>query len=284
MSQNKHVRDDTINILCLQETHLNPTKAGNSTGVAFILNKEKINTSDTKMTTLIPGRAIALTIKWHSQRTIKILNMYTLNDPKEHPTFWNIIKEKWRQNNLGTMDFMMGDFNIMEDPLDRAPARHDNEQATKAPRDFRLDFDILDTWRHTFPTTRLFTFNSNVNTMSHPDRIYTSKMHQESMSEWKLHLCPIPMDHNIVLTIFTPPGVPHIGKGRKAWHLRILTDKSLLDTIVKQGIETQEKIERHTDQNRTEAENPQTLWEYFKNQMNPATKQTAKTHLVKTNQ
>ncbi|KAG1841799.1 hypothetical protein DFJ58DRAFT_718100 [Suillus subalutaceus] len=206
-----------------------PTRTGNSAGVAFVLNKEKINTSDAKMTTLIPGRAIALTIKWHGQKNYK------------------------------------------------------NIESAEALRDFRLELSIQDTWQHTFPTTRMFTFNSNTNTMSRLDRIYTSTTHHESTSEWRLHRCSIPTDHNIVLVRFAPPGVPHIGKGRRSWPLGILSDKSLIDKIIKLGIKTQEKIERLTSQNRTETENPQTLWESLKTQMNSEAKETAKTHLAKIN-
>ncbi|KAG2148795.1 Endonuclease/exonuclease/phosphatase [Suillus clintonianus] len=220
-----------------------PTRPGNSAGIAFVLNKEMINTSEAKLTVLIPGRAIALSIKWHNEKIIKILNIYAPNNHSEHPTFWNNVKTKWSQNNLGPIDFMMGDFNVTEDPLDRAPSRFDNEQAVEALRDFRTNENIQDTWRHTHPRTRLFTFNSNSNSMSRLDRIYTSNTHHESVSNWKSYLCPIPTDHNIVTTRFAPPGLPHIGKGRWTWPLDILANKTLIEKIETLGIRTLEKIE-----------------------------------------
>jgi hypothetical protein len=73
-----------IGILCLQETHLmnehetqieslysrrlkvlnsgDPFCPGNSAGVAFVLNKEIINTTNAEITEIIPGRVIA--IQW----------------------------------------------------------------------------------------------------------------------------------------------------------------------------------------------------------------------------
>ncbi|KAG1758455.1 Endonuclease/exonuclease/phosphatase, partial [Suillus occidentalis] len=304
-SINKLIREEKISIMCIQETHLtpenetqidnlfsrrlcilnssDPTRPGNSAGVAFILNKEKLNIDNTKMTILIPGRAISLSLKWHNDHKINILNIYAPNNPQEHPTFWEKIKTAWRHNNLGQIDFMAGDFNITEDPLDRAPARQDNIPAIEALRDFRLEFNIQDNWRHTHPNTCLFTFNSNTDSMSRLDRIYTSSTHQESMSNWKSYLCSVPTDHNIVTVHFAPPGLPHIGKGRWSWPLGVTLDRKLLEKIETLGIELQTDLINNTDQNRIVENNPQLLWETFKQKMNQIAKDTAKSHLAKIN-
>ncbi|KAG0694783.1 Endonuclease/exonuclease/phosphatase [Suillus ampliporus] len=266
------MREEKIGILCLQETHLSdeherqieslfsrrllvlnsqdPSRPGSSAGVAFVLNKEMINISN---------------IKWLR--------------------FWDIVRTKWQQERLGTLDMMMGDFNITEDPLDRAPSKPDNEQAVEALRNFRSDLNLQDTWRHAHPTTRMFTFNSNTNTMSRLDRIYTSVSHNDSVSDWKAYLCPIPTDHNIIYVRFAPPGVPHIGKGRWTWPLSTLSDKTLLEKIEKLGITLQNEIESsNTADTRTNTKNPQTLWESFKNEITAEAQHMAKTHLAKINQ
>ncbi|KAG2740666.1 DNase I-like protein [Suillus brevipes Sb2] len=260
-----------------------PNRPGNSAGVAFILNKEKLNTENAKLTVIIPGRAIALSLKWHNDSNINILNIYAPNNPQEHPSFWEKIKAKWSQNNLGRLDFMAGDFNITEDPLDRAPAKQDNEQAIEALRDFRNEFNIQDNWRHTHPTSRLFTFTSNTDSMSRLDRIYTSNEHHESMSDWKSHLCSVPTDHNIVLTRFAPPGTPHIGRGRWSWPLGVTLDKKLLEKISTIGIELQNNLENSSNRNRTAERNPQTLWENFKQKINQEAKATANRQTIKQN-
>ncbi|KAG0699323.1 hypothetical protein DFH29DRAFT_983581 [Suillus ampliporus] len=254
-----------------------PSRPSNSAGVAFVLNKEMINISNIKWSVLIPGRAAALSLKWHNEKTINLLNIYALNTHSEHPHFWDIVRTKWQQERLGTLDMMMGDFNITEDPLDRAPSRPDNEQAVEALRNFRSDFNIQDTWQHAHPTMRLFTFNSNTNTMSRLDRIYTSVSHDNSISDWKAYLCPIPTDHNIVHVRFAPPGVLHIGKGRWTWPLSTLSDKTLLEKIKKLGITLQNEIGRsNTADTRTNAKNPQTLWESFKTNITEEAQHMAK--------
>ncbi|KAG1870490.1 Endonuclease/exonuclease/phosphatase [Suillus tomentosus] len=303
---NKTIREEKIGILCLQETHLSdenerqieslfsrrllvlnsqdPSRPGNSAGIAFVLNKEMINISNIKWSVLIPGRAAALSIKWHNDRTINLLNIYAPNNHSEHQHFWDTVKTKWLQKGLSTLDFMMGDFNVTEDPLDRAPSRPDNEQAIEALRNFRNEFNIQDTWRHSHPTTRLFTFNSNTNSMSRLDRIYTSNSHRDSMSDWKTYLCPIPTDHSIIRTRFAPPEAPHIGKGRWTWPLGILSDENLLEKLEKLGLTLQTDIENCTVDTRTNSRNPQTLWETFKSKITSEAQHTAKSHLTKINQ
>lgn len=148
------MRNQKIGILCVQETHLcpehktqidslyarrlhvlnscDPTRPGSSAGVAFIINKEIINISNAKLHTIIPGRAIVLSITWHDNKLIKILNIYAPNNPTEHRDFWNMIQIELQSQNIENIDFMMGDFNLTEDPIDRAPARLDNESAIDA--------------------------------------------------------------------------------------------------------------------------------------------------------
>jgi hypothetical protein len=97
--------------------------------------------------------------------------------------------------------------------------------------------NLQDSWCHSHPTTRLFTYTSNVNSMSCLDRIYTSATHETSLSDWKSHQCPIPTDHNLVSTHFAPPGLPHIRKGRWTWPLSLLLIKSTEEWGIKLQIE-----------------------------------------------
>lgn len=54
-------------------------KLGSPTRIAFVLNKELTNTSNTIMKVLIPGYTTKLILNWHNNETIKILNIYALN-------------------------------------------------------------------------------------------------------------------------------------------------------------------------------------------------------------
>ncbi|KAG1758320.1 hypothetical protein EDD22DRAFT_784112 [Suillus occidentalis] len=140
----QHVmKERKISILCIQETHLTQEHKmqieslysrrlqainscdsfcpSNSTGVASVLNKKIINTTDTKITEIVPGKALVMSIKWHNNEHITILNIYTLNKPTKHPEFWDLISTTWLEKDLPHLDFMVGDFNLTEDALDRVP-------------------------------------------------------------------------------------------------------------------------------------------------------------------
>jgi len=262
-----------------------PERPASSAGVAFILNKELTTTHNLDFTELIPGRAISLTTRWHNNQDITILNVYAPNNPQDHPGFWTTISRIWREKALPHIDFMMGDFNLTEDPIDRAPSRADNEQATDALRDLRTTLNLQDSWRHTFPTERLFTFYSNTNTFSRLDRIYTSPTHTNSIAEWDAGPTSIPTDHKMVLMRFAPPSNPYIGKGRWAWPTSILNDDDLMENLQRLGINTQNAIqEQNTNNNvRSDTNNPQALWETLKLQMTAQVKQAAKKHKCKIN-
>ena len=102
------MKEKRIGILALQETHLSDTHVDkihklyrqclrilhstltmNSGGVAFVLNRELINTKDINITTIEQGRAITLTLKWHLTSQMTLLNVYApmtiMNTPHSGP-------------------------------------------------------------------------------------------------------------------------------------------------------------------------------------------------------
>ncbi|KAG2336054.1 hypothetical protein BDR05DRAFT_831549, partial [Suillus weaverae] len=122
-----------IGILCVQETHLtiehktqidtlfsrhlkvlntsDPLHPGSSASIAFVLKKELKNSSNATMEVLIPGQAAILSINWHNNKTIRILNVYAPINANEHHKFWNKIKAECLKLNIGAIDFMLGNFN-----------------------------------------------------------------------------------------------------------------------------------------------------------------------------
>jgi exonuclease III len=233
------MRKKKIGLLCIQETHLlpeheaqieslyskrirvlnsrDPFRPGNSAGVAFVINKEILNADDLKTHEIIPGRASVLRLKWHNETYLTIANIYAPNNHAQHPNFWNTIGRLWRENNIPNPDFLMGDFNITEDALDRAPARLDNEQAIEALRNLRFQLNIQDSWRINNPTMRSFMFYSNTNSHSHLDRIYSSPTHELSICGWDSCTSAIPTDHRMILVRYVPTNTPFVGTGR--WSL-----------------------------------------------------------------
>jgi len=298
------MRESKIGLLALQETHLseqladqvstlyqrrlttlnspladNPT---GSAGVAFVINKELINAEEVKLHTLIPGRAILISFKWHSNASVTAINIYAPNDMSKHPQFWKELKENWANLHLPQPDLLMGDFNLTEDIIDRAPARYDNENAVSALRDCRQSMGVRDAWRFRFPTERAFTFTTSDHTMSRIDRIYAREDLEDSLSEWTHDIPGIPSDHKMVSVRLAPTNTPLVGKDRWTWPLGILHDKDLNKLIHQKGRQLTSDIENLPPEDRSS--NPQTLWQSFKDDIKKEATKAAKKQIPKISQ
>ena len=297
---NRTISDNKIAILTLQETHLEPALLHNihecfgkrlkilnsqdpdnpraSAGVAFVINKKLIAPKEIRLHELIKGRAIALNIKWRENEEAVLINVYAPNDKNTHTTFWNNLEAERRLRQIRRPDFMLGDFNITEDPIDRAPAHPDNLYATAAIRNLRHSLDLQDTWRHAFPHERSFTYRAQSNGQqikSRLDRIYTSSAAAKHTFGWKTCQTAVPTDHWMVLVKYAPADAPYIGKGRWTWQTSSLADKELTEEITKIGIRLQADLAQACAENITREEtNPQLLWKAFKENI----KQLAKNH------
>ena len=89
-----------------------------------MINKEKLDLNDIKLTTLIAGRVIG--------DTLHLINVYTPNDLAQHTHFWPEVVAQWSANDLPSPHIMTGNFNMVEDPLDQTPARNDSKPTTVA--------------------------------------------------------------------------------------------------------------------------------------------------------
>ncbi|KIJ61503.1 hypothetical protein HYDPIDRAFT_169730 [Hydnomerulius pinastri MD-312] len=214
---------------------------------------------------LIPGRAIHLSIEWHNDHKLSILNVYAPNNPSAHPTFWKDLHQAWISNFLLKLDLLLGDFNITEDPINRTPAHLDNENVIEALRDLQHTLGLKDTWHHSNPTERLFTYMSNANSMSQLDRIYSQSTHEHSLSRWDHTHTSISTNHKMVLT-------PFIRKGRWTWPLGLMPvhDHNLTNKITKIGLELQRNLSALTEDRVTG--NAQQLWEQFKTKISDEAK------------
>ena len=112
-----------------------------------MINKELVKVKDVITHTLIPGRAMYISLKWHHTSTLNAINVYAPNDLNKHPQFWSELREKWADLHLPKPDLLLGDFNLMEDLIDRAPARHENDRAVTALRECRQALSVRDSWR-----------------------------------------------------------------------------------------------------------------------------------------
>jgi len=121
-----------------------------------------------------------------------------------------------RAKHLPIPDFTLGDFNVTEDAIDRAPPRLDDEAAIAALREVRHEWDIRDTWRWANPTERAFTYRAqtrNEQIQARLDHIYISKKAEPFTFNWEIKESAILTDHAMVTMKYTPKEAPHISKG-----------------------------------------------------------------------
>ena len=287
---NRTISEHKIAILALQETHLdgallqdidtcfgkrlkvlnsqNPTNPRATAGVAFVINKTLIAPKEILVYELIKGRALALKIKWRENEEAVLINVYAPNNRNEHKDFWKTLDTKRRSHSVRRPDFLMGDFNVTEDPIDRAPARSDDLNAIEALRNLRHSLDLQDTWRHAFPYDRNFTYRANCNGQqikSRLDRIYTSSAAAKHTFGWKTCQTAVPTDHWMVMTKYAPADAPFIGKGRWTWQITSLEDRKLIKNVIERGMTLLNDLEKLKQENTCrEKANAQTLWTSFK--------------------
>ena len=148
-----------IAILALQETHLDqekierirgsfsknleiitsedPDDPTGRAGVAFIINKTVLDPRELTKHELHPGRAILIKIKWLEACETSLLNVYVPTNRTAQQPFWEGIETMRRAKRLSRPKIVLGDFNVTEDKIDRAPAHGDNKAATEALRNIR---------------------------------------------------------------------------------------------------------------------------------------------------
>ncbi|KIJ32586.1 hypothetical protein M422DRAFT_265610 [Sphaerobolus stellatus SS14] len=162
------MREDKIAILSAQETHVDMDKLNriskqfekqlliynsadptslNGKGVSIILNKKYTHWKDATFTDIVPGRALMLQLPWGDRGTLNCLAVYAPNDPGENACFWKSLTTRWRKNCLPNLDIVLGYFNIVEDSLDRHPARADPNAAVEALQEFKTLSLLSDGWR-----------------------------------------------------------------------------------------------------------------------------------------
>ena len=292
--------DQKIAILALQETHLDhdllsqvtqcynkrlytitsfsPTNPRTSAGVAFVINKRLITPNKIKVFELIEGRALALKITWHDSKETTLLNIYAPISRAAQPEFWGKITTAKRLYRLRNPDFMLGDFNITEDTIDRSPPHLDEPNAITAIRDVRHKWGLHDAWRHAHPNDKVFIYRAISNAQpvkSRLNRIYITHAAARHTFNWQHHAIPVPTDHWLTSVKFAPLDTPYIGKGRWTWNITTLENSNLTRAVVDRGHSLQSDIanvkETLTDRNTT---NPQLLWNQFKDDI----KTIAKNH------
>ena len=296
------IKERRIAILAVQETHTddnlaeqlsvmygrrlaifnsasdNPTA---SAGVALIVNKDLVNADHATATEIIPGRVILLEIPWHQTLTLKILNVYAPNAPKENTNFWAELNVTWTSTNLPNPDILLGDFNMVEDAMDRMPQRPDEFQTTEALGRLTRRFGLHDGWRKTNPDELNFSFPVfQRSSRSRLGRIYASNKLVKLADNWLIETSQINTDHKMVSAQFTDRKAPFIGPGRWAMPLELLNDDEFMGKAKGMVVELK-KATCDSIRIRTASLNPQTLFTNFKNKLVEAARVRMKTKIPK---
>jgi hypothetical protein len=103
-----------------------------------------------------------MSINWHGECKIVILNIYAPNRASEHPRFWAEVEDAWQRSCWPIPNFMMGDFNLVKDPIGRAPRRTPNAAAAGALMAFWSHLGLFDEWCIENLSMQTFTFRMNV--------------------------------------------------------------------------------------------------------------------------
>ncbi len=299
---NQVVRDNKVAILGLQETHLvdekreelnklfnlsmkvystaDPENPSAARGVAIVVNKRLVNTEEANCQVVVPGRALHLTVKWSRQSSIVILAIYAPNDPQQNENFWNTIQNKMREKGLARPGILMGDFNIVESPMDRHPPRPDQANAVEALQRLCLRMRLKDEWRERHKDERMYTYlQTATGSQSRIDRLYMDSRMAVNAVEWKTVGPGFATDHQLTCCVLTNRDKPYIGRGRWRMHNMLLMDNEFCKQLKEKGMRFQDAL--NTLGTRTASRNPQTLYASFKEDIRNIAKARAKERVPK---
>ena len=116
-------------------------------GVTIVINKGLLKSDNVQSNKIVPGRAILATIPWHGDTDLKILNIYTPNDAKNNENFWDHLNEALTNHPHLKPDIMLGNFNLVEDSLDRLPCHLDDASAVASLGELKSLTGLVDGWR-----------------------------------------------------------------------------------------------------------------------------------------
>ncbi|OJT10530.1 Transposon TX1 uncharacterized 149 kDa protein [Trametes pubescens] len=282
--------EQRIGVLLLQETHLtedriaqlhrmfagrikiyasaHPTAPTQREGVAIVLNKKLISTKNVTTREIVRGRAMQISIPWRGGDVRHILCIYapTTAGTQERREFFLKAAEYYANNPTCPRPHVMaGDFNNVEDALDRFPAPEEPRDGSVAALDelkVAVGLMRVDGWRTTNPTEKNYTFQRGTGgdvSMSRLDRIYIRPSEARWAREWTITPVGVKTDHSLVSVMLTTPSTPEVGKGRPVFPLFLLRDKKLKAKMKTRGMQAVQELEQLDRLGRTDARNAQKI-------------------------
>ncbi|KAG1766764.1 Endonuclease/exonuclease/phosphatase [Suillus occidentalis] len=273
MHINQIMKEKKIEILAVQETHLSKD---NETSLNETFNKRlKIISS------IDPKHRNAKDIVITKGKKITILVVYAPNEPSKNGVFWEEVQTNL--TSLPTPDVLLGDFNIVEDTLDRLPPKQDNKHATVALMCLKLSLDLRDRWRAENPDLLAYTYaqsSTQGGQQSRIDRIYISENILSFSKDWTIEPAGIATDHQLISARISDIRMPFMGRGRWTLPLFILKDKDIKDQIIDMGHTMQLDI-KNLLSDRSATHNPQTIFKNFKDMAIKFCRDKARTSIPK---
>ncbi|EPS92778.1 hypothetical protein FOMPIDRAFT_1080763, partial [Fomitopsis schrenkii] len=279
-------KEQKLGIIALQESHLDEThiqrihdmygrrlhivnskseRGTEAEGVAFVLNRELIDISNIRSHQIIPGRALYLRIKWHGEETLTLLNVYAPNARSDNASFWEEIKNKLLTQRLKKPDILLGDFNLVEEAIDRLPVREDENAPITALKTLLRWLELIDGWRISEPDTKEYTYpQRGAQSKSRIDRIYVSPDILQASNEWEINTTAIPTDHKIAAVKISTENAPYVGRGRWIMPAHLMLDQEYVKQIIELGRKAIEEAHKAAGQLRTTDNNPQKILKRFK--------------------
>ncbi|KAJ6454975.1 Endonuclease/exonuclease/phosphatase [Mycena sanguinolenta] len=264
---NQLMKDNKLGLLVVGESHLSAVRHNsiqnlfgrrleiifsedpetpNARGLAFVINKDMLNTDDIQTWEIIPSRAMVIKLETYKNETMVVLGVYAPNPPADNARFWERLRVYFENNpNTPRPDIMGGDTNIVEEAIDRLPTRTDPENATKELDLLLTSLQLVDGWRKTYPNTRAYTYiHQGGRSQSRLDRIYIRRDKYLQAYDWQIKTPGIPTDHRMVSVRITRDAAPTTGPGRWVWPTHIVRDKEVSNFIHTTGMATQETARR----------------------------------------
>jgi exonuclease III len=115
---------------------------------------------------------------------------------------------------------MAGDFNMIEDSVDRLPAHSDQEDTAEALDSLKQYLGLEDEWRNTFPQKIDYTYlqSNESKSQSRIDKIFCKSGITTTAREWKITTTGMPYaDHKMISVQIVDEKAPQTGL--KIWSI-----------------------------------------------------------------
>ena len=162
--------------------------------------------------------------------------VYAPNVPWEIEEFWGNITDKVQADSSLRLEVVLGDFNLIEEALDRIPSRSDDPRATEKLKEFRVKHSLVDGWCRANPEEKGYSWIRDLDGMqSKIDRIYIHESFFNDCSNWRIKPAPIPSNHNMVSVSIGMLSSPELERGRWATPMRLIKNRVIKNKIQSMG-------------------------------------------------